>query len=260
MQTAERTFNHSDNPPLARHVSPGAGPAVLFLPGFRSEMGGAKALHVERHCLARGQACARFDYRGHGASPGKLEAGCVGDWCDDAVGMIDRLAPVPVVLVGSSMGGWIMLLAALARPARVAGLVGVAAAPDFTEDLIRPSLSTAQQERLRRDGVVHLPSAYGPPVPITQHLLADGAERLVLRGAALPIRCPVHLLHGQADPDVPWATSLRLAGCLLSRQVTVELVKDGDHRLSRPEDLRRLGAALDRVLEQVGQHPGAPAA
>lgn len=256
MQTTERTFNHSDIPPLARQITPGAVPAVLFLPGLRSDMGGAKALRVERHCRERGQACARFDYRGHGASPGEFVAGCVSDWCEDAVLLIDELAPAPLVLVGSSMGAWIMLLAALARPERVAGLVGIAAAPDFTEDLIQPSLSEAQQERLRQNGVVRLPSAYGAPTPITQRLLADGASRLVLRGGELPIGCPVHLLHGQADADVPWATSLRLAGCLASRRVTVELVADGDHRLSRPEDLRRLSAAIDRVIEQAA-HPAA---
>lgn len=250
MQTRADALNQKDRSPLACRISPGAAPAVLFLPGFRSDMGGAKAVHLDRHCRHRGQAFARFDYRGHGASPGRIEDGCLGDWCEDAVAMIDRLGPAPVVLVGSSMGAWIMLLAALERPARVAGLVGVAAAPDFTEDLIRPSLDAGQQERLARGEVVHQPSAYGDPTPITRRLLADGAERLVLR-APLAVRCPVHLLHGQADPDVPWPTSLRLAAVLESPRVTVELVKDGDHRLSRPEDLRRLAAALDRVLEQA---------
>ena len=203
-------LNQTDMPPLASRVSPGAAPAVLFLPGFRSDMGGAKALQLEQHCrsprpgvralrLSRPR-CVAGEHRG--LLPRRLVLGRALDH--------RRVAPAPLVLVGSSMGAWIMLLAALARPARIAGLIGVAAAPDFTQDLILPSLTAAQRERLDRGEVVHLPSAYGEPTPITRRLLDDGAERLVLRGP-LPIRCPVHLLHGQADPDVPWTTTLRLA-------------------------------------------------
>lgn len=250
MQTELRTLNRPGHPPLAYVATPGRSPTVLFLTGFRSDMTGGKALHLERHCAARGQAYLRFDYSGHGASGGRFEEGSIGVWADDALAMLDGVVEGPGVLVGSSMGGWIMLLAALARPERVKGLVGIAAAPDFTEDLTRPGLTGAQREALESQGVVHLPSAYGPPTPITRHLLEDGSRHLVLRGS-LPIRCPVHLLHGQQDPDVPWATSLRLAAALESPAVTVELVKDGDHRLSREEDLRRITAALDRVLEQA---------
>jgi pimeloyl-ACP methyl ester carboxylesterase len=223
----------------------------MFLTGFRSDMTGGKALHLERHCAAAGRAFLRFDYRGHGASEGRFAEGCIGDWCEDALAVLDRATEGPMVLVGSSMGGWIMLLVALARPDRVKGLVGIAAAPDFTEDLIRPGLSPGQQALLAREGGFLAPSAYGEPTPITRRLLEDGVRHLVLR-RRLPIRCPVHLLHGQEDPDVPWPTSLRLAACLESAAVTVELVKDGDHRLSREDDLRRLAAAVDRVVLQAG--------
>lgn len=258
MQTTSGCLNRPEHPVLGWRYTPGHLPTVMFLTGFRSDMMGAKATHLERHCAERGQSFVRFDYRGHGVSGGRFEDGTIGEWAEDALAVMDEVAPPGhVVLVGSSMGGWIMLLLALARPLRVAGLVGIAAAPDFTEDLIRPSLGPEQQEALARDGKFLAPSAYGPPAPITRRLLEDGARHLVLR-EPLPIHCPVHLLHGQEDPDVPWQTSLRLAAALESTAVTVELIKDGDHRLSREEDLRRIAAALDRVLAQVSHyHPSA---
>jgi pimeloyl-ACP methyl ester carboxylesterase len=250
MQTAPRHLNLTGRPPVAFVHTPGTTPTVLFLTGFRSDMTGGKALHLERHCARAGQGYLRFDYRGHGASGGRFEDGCTGDWCEDALAILDRVIQGPVVLVGSSMGGWIMLLAALRRPERVRGLVGIAAAPDFTHDLILPGLTPGRRQLLHRDGVLLAPSAYGEPTPITRRLLEDGDRHLLLHGP-IPIRCPIHLLHGQEDPDVPWQTSLRLAARLESPAVTVELVKDGDHRLSREEDLRRIAAAVDRVLEQT---------
>lgn len=250
MQTPLRILNRAGSPSLAYAYTPGASPGVLFLPGFRSDMTGGKARHLEAHCVAQGRAYCRFDYAGHGASEGRFEDGSIGDWSRDALHMVDHVLPGPLVLVGSSMGGWIMLLVAQARPERIAGLVGVAAAPDFTVDLIEPGLSEAERSELERSGVVRLPSAYGSPTPITRHLLVESARHLVLR-RPLPIRCPVHLLHGQEDPDVPWSTSLRLAACLESPAVTVELIKDGDHRLSREEDLRRIASALDRIVAQA---------
>ncbi len=249
MQTHQRTLNLSNAPPLACCHTPGALPTVVFLTGFRSDMTGAKALHLERHCELSGRAFLRFDYRGHGASGGRFEDGCVGDWRDDALAMVDEVVAGPVVLVGSSMGGWIMLLAALARPDRVRALLGLAPAPDFTRDLIAARLAPEQAEALARDGVILAPSDYGEPLPITRRLLEDG-ERHLLLDRPIPFRGPVHLLHGQMDPDVPWQTSLRLAACLESAAVTVELVKDGDHRLSREDDLRRIAAA-------TGPGPGA---
>jgi pimeloyl-ACP methyl ester carboxylesterase len=230
---------------------PGQSPEVLFLGGFASDMTGTKALRLEAHCRARGQAFTRFDYRGHGRSSGSFKDGTIGAWADDAIAVLDRVVEGPAVLVGSSMGGWIMLLVALARPERVKGLIGIAAAPDLTERLIREALTPEEVRNLERDGVLHQPSAYGDPLPITARLLDEGRDHLLL-AAPIPIGCPVHLLHGQADPDVPFELSLELAQALASRRVTVELVKDGDHRLSREPDLRRLTAALDRMLEAVG--------
>lgn len=250
MQVGPDLLNRKGAPSLAFRRLTGKSPTVAFLAGFRSDMTGAKALHLERHCARRGQAFLRFDYRGHGASEGRFEDGCIGDWRDDALSMLDETTTGSVVLVGSSMGAWIMLLAALARPERVRGLVGIASAPDFTHDLVAPRLTPADRARLDRDGLLLAPSAYGEPLPITRRLLEDGESHLLLQ-RPIPLRCPVHLLHGQLDPDVPWQTSLRLAASLESAAVTVELIKDGDHRLSRDEDLRRIATALDRVLQQV---------
>lgn len=251
MQTKLDHLNFEVRPSLAFVASRGRGPTVLFLPGFRSDMAGAKAVHLEQHCARRGQSFVRFDYRGHGLSAGRFEDGCIGDWCADALAIVDRVTTGPLVLVGSSMGGWIMLLATRQRPERVAGLIGIAAAPDFTHDLILPKLTPALRQELDREGQILAPSDYGEPTPITRRLLEDGERQLVLQ-APLPIRCPVHLLHGQQDPDVPWQTSLRLAASLEGGTVTVELIKDGDHRLSREDDLRRIAAAVDRVIEQTG--------
>jgi pimeloyl-ACP methyl ester carboxylesterase len=251
MQIDQEQLNRKDAPALAFHQTPGGMPTVVFLTGFHSDMTGAKALHLERHCARQGRAFLRFDYRGHGASGGRFAESCVGDWRDDALAMLDEVVAGPVILVGYSMSGWIMLLMALARPERVRGLVGLASAPDFTRDLIATRLTPVERARLEHEGMILSPSAYGEPVPITGRLLEDG-ERHLLLDRPIPVRCPVHLLHGQMDPDVPWQTSLRLAACLESSAVTVELIKDGDHRLSRDEDLRRIASALDRLLEQAG--------
>ena len=251
MQMQEEILNREHRPFLAyRHVL-GREPTVVFLTGFRSDMNGAKAVHLEQHCVKGGRAFLRFDYRGHGVSGGRFEEACVGDWRADVIDMLDRIVQGPAVLVGSSLGGWLMLLAALARPERVRGLVGIAAAPDFTHDLIMPNLTAEDRAVLERDGVLLVPSAYGEPLPITRRLLEDGEAHLLL-DRPIDLACPVHLLHGQRDPDVPWQTALRLAAAITGGGVTVELIKDGDHRLSREEDLRRIAAAVDRVLEQTG--------
>ena len=251
MQTAPQYLEQGDGTRLAFCRTDGTLPEVVFLGGFRSDMTGAKALRLEEHCRGEGRAFTRFDYRGHGASSGRFEDGALGDWLADTLAVLDRVvAGRPCVLVGSSMGGWLALLAASARPGQVRALVGVAAAPDFTEELVRARLSPEQAEALARDGLFLAPSTYGDPVPITRRLLEDGADHLLL-GGTIPLRVPVHLLHGQEDPDVPWQTSLRLAARLESGAVTVELVKDGDHRLSREEDLRRITAAVERVIAQA---------
>lgn len=229
-----------------RHLQ-GLAPAVMFLPGLRSDMDGAKATALSAHCVATGRAYLALDYRGHGRSSGRFEDGGIGDWLEDALAVLDHAGERAVVLVGSSMGGWLTLLVALARPEVVRGLVGIAAAPDFTEDLIAARATVEQLAVLARDGVYRVPSAYGEPLPLSRRLIEGGRRHLVLR-RPIPLRCPVHLLHGQRDQDVPWQTALRLAAQLESGAVTVELVKDGDHRLSREVDLRRLTAAVDRVL------------
>jgi pimeloyl-ACP methyl ester carboxylesterase len=237
------TLDRGDGTRLAYTLIPGTAPTLIFLPGFRSDMTGDKATHLARSCATWGQAMLRFDYSGHGASGGRFEDGDIGQWTADALRLIDALTQGPLVLVGSSMGGWIALLVALARPGRVAGLVGIAAAPDFTERLMWQAMSPRERERLMGEGVLHVPSQYGEPYPITRRLIEDGRRRLLL-DAPIPLDCPVRLLHGQRDPDVPWETALRVAERLSGTDVQVTLVKDGDHRLSRPQDL----ALLERVL------------
>ena len=225
----------------------GATPGVMFLGGFMSDMQGTKAVALERHCQAAGRAFLRFDYRGHGESSGEFVDGTIGVWTDDAVAMLDRCTAGRQILVGSSMGGWIMLLAALARPGRVAGLVGVAAAPDFTEDLLWERFDGATRRELVRKGICMMPPEYGDdPYPVTMRLVEDGRKRLLLR-RPIPLHCPVRLLHGMRDEAVPWMTSSRLAERLLSDNVRVFLVKDGDHRLLRDEDIGCLTGAVDEL-------------
>ncbi|MGE3933045.1 MAG: alpha/beta hydrolase [Rhodospirillaceae bacterium] len=234
-----------DGAAIAYRQTPGAAPGVVFLPGFRSDMSGSKALALEAHCVARGQAFLRFDYQGHGESTGRFEDGTIGQWAADAAAAVTRLTEGPQILVGSSMGGWIMLLVARAHPKRVAGLVGIAAAPDFTEDLIWERMDEAQRATLMSAGVIHAPSQYDPvPTPISRALVEDGRRHLLLR-RPITVHCPVRLLHGMRDPDVPFARALQLADALLSADVEVRLIKDGDHRLSRPQDLAILCATVD---------------
>jgi pimeloyl-ACP methyl ester carboxylesterase len=229
----------------------GQGPTVVFLPGFRSDMTGDKATALAAFCAERGVGMLRFDYSGHGASGGDFLDGTIGAWAADALTAIDRLTTGPLILVGSSMGGWIALLTALARPERLAGLVGIAAAPDFTQLLMWDAMMPAERATLERDGVLYVPSQYGDPTPITLRLIRDGAEHLVL-GGRMAIGCPVRLLHGQADPDVPWHMALRIAEQVETPDVQVVLVKDGDHRLSRPSDLALLRQTLGALLGKDG--------
>lgn len=215
-------------------------PGVIFLGGFKSDMTGSKATALEDFCRARGQAFLRFDYFGHGESEGDFLDGTIGRWRDDALAVLDQLTEGPQILVGSSMGGWLMLLTALARRPRIHGLIGIAAAPDFTEDLIWLELSAADQARLQADGFLSQPSAYADqPYVITRKLIEDGRQHLLLR-APVDLDCPVRLLHGMADPDVPVTVATRLAQRLAGGNVIQHLIKDGDHRLSRPQDLALL--------------------
>jgi len=221
----------------------GRGPTIVFLPGYRSDMSGDKATSLAAFAAEQGLAMLRFDYSGHGVSGGVFTDGSIGEWASDALVAIDRLTTGPLILVGSSMGGWIALLVALARKDRVVGLVGIAAAPDFTQRLMWDAMTPDERATLRRDGVLMVPSQYGEPTPVTLKLVEDGARHHVLTGR-IELDCPIRLLHGQADPDVPWELALTIAGQVASADVRVVLVKDGDHRLSRAADL----ALLRRVV------------
>jgi len=223
----------------------------VFLPGFRSDMTGDKATALAAFCASRGQAMLRFDYSGHGASGGRFEDGTIGIWAQDALTVLDRLTAGPVILVGSSMGGWLALVTALHRPERIAAIVGIAAAPDFTERLMWDAMTFEERARLTRDGILLIPSQYGEPTPITWVLIEEGRTHMLLEGP-ISLDCPVRLLHGQADPDVPWETALRTADRLTSRDVEIVLIKDGDHRLSRPRDLALLRRTLAALLTPDG--------
>ena len=216
---------------LAYHRTAGSGPCIVFLGGLRSDMEGTKALHLEAWARARGQAFLRFDYSGHGESSGTFEEGCIGDWHEDTLAAIDALTEGPVLPVGSSMGGWQALLLARARPDRIAGLVTIAAAPDFTEDGYWASFTDAQKRALEADGFVELPSDYMEPYRITRRMIDDGRQRLVLR-SPLPLPFPVRCLQGTADTAVSSATALRLLDHAACEDMRLTLVKDADHRFS----------------------------
>jgi len=230
---------------IAYHRLVGAGPGIVFLGGFRSDMTGTKALFLEDYCRRRGRAYVRFDYFAHGKSSGDFAEGTISRWRDDAVAVIDSLTAGPQILVGSSMGGWIMVLAALARKERIAALIGIAAAPDFTTDLLPKRLTEEQRRALDAEGRIVLPSPYDPAGYLyTRALVEDGDRNLVLRNE-IALSCPIRLLHGMADESVPWRQSLKLTEGIQSADVVLTLIKDGDHRLSRDADLARLARTLD---------------
>lgn len=233
---------------IAYHQTPGKGPGVVFLGGFRSDMTGSKALHLQAWAEANGRAFLRFDYSGHGASRGAFEEGAISDWREDATAVIETLTEGPQVLVGSSMGGWIALLVARAIPDRVAGLVGIAAAPDFTERMWQDEFTPADRSRLRQTGILYRPSDYSDdPYPITLRLIEDGRANLLL-DRPLPLTMPVRLLQGSADTDVPPGVALALFDHLTGANMTLTLVKDADHRFSSPDCLAMITAAVEQVL------------
>jgi pimeloyl-ACP methyl ester carboxylesterase len=244
-------IDRGDGVELAYAHTPGTSPTLVFLPGFMSDMTGEKASMLAAHAGALGFATLRLDYSGHGASGGQFIYGTIGSWTEDALFLIDRMTEGPLVLVGSSMGGWIALLVALARPERVAALVGIAAAPDFSETLIWDGLSADARRTLLRDGLLRQPSAYGGEQVITKGLIEDGRRHLLL-DFPIPITCPIRLLHGQRDADVPWQTAQRLAEQVQGTDVQLVLIKDGDHRLSRPQDLALLRRVVGPLLQQDG--------
>ena len=232
---------------IAYHTLAGKSPGIVFMTGFMSDMNGGKALALENLCRDRGHAFLRFDYQGHGASSGNFADGTISLWAEDALAAFDALTEGPQVIVGSSMGGWIMLLTALARPERVAGLVGIAAAPDFTEDLLPQSLKKEHLQTIKTDGVVVIPSDYEDPYTITRALLDDGTHHVVMN-TEIALNCPVRLLHGLEDSSVPWQRSLALQERLQSDDVEVTLIKGGDHRLSGDKDLKQLQKTTASLL------------
>jgi pimeloyl-ACP methyl ester carboxylesterase len=225
----------------------GREPGVVFLHGLRSDMTGTKALALADWARRTGRAFVRFDCSGHGRSSGRFEEGAIGDWLADALAVLNLLTGGPQVLVGSSMGGWLALLLARAVPGRVRGLVGIAAAPDFTEDSMWAQATEAQRTALLRDGFIQRPGDYGDdPYVITRRLIEDGRAHLVLRGP-LSLPFPVRLLHGTADTDVPPAVALRLLDHATSPDIRLTLVKDADHRFSSPACLALIETAISEV-------------
>ncbi|WNK00055.1 alpha/beta hydrolase [Thalassospiraceae bacterium LMO-JJ14] len=249
---APEILTREDGSMIAYRHTAGKSPGVMFLTGFKSDMQGGKAIALEKFCISRGHAFTRFDYFGHGESSGAFEDGTIGRWADDAVHVLDNVAEGPQILVGSSMGGWIMLLCALERPDRVAGLVGIAAAPDFTRDLIPPALTPDQLSQMDRQGYCDIPNCYDDQEPyrIRKSLLDEGDNHLLLN-REIDLDMPVRLIHGIEDADVPWQTALKIMQQIKSADVEIQFVKAGDHRLSEPQDLDRLTRTVATLLEKA---------
>ena len=233
---------------LAYHKSEGAGPTIVFLGGLKSDMEGTKAVHLEAWARARGLGFLRFDYSGHGESSGAFTDGCIGDWHEDTVAALSALTDGPLVVVGSSMGGWQALLLARVMPERIAGLVTIAAAPDFTEDGYWAMFSDAQKAALEAVGHVELPSDYMEPYVITKRMIEDGRDRLVLR-KPLHLPFPVRFLQGTADTAVSTQTAVRLLDHATGPDMRLELVKDADHRFSDGPCLGLIERAILDVMD-----------
>jgi pimeloyl-ACP methyl ester carboxylesterase len=240
-------FLDGPNGRLAYRLREGRGPTLVFLPGYMSDMEGGKATTLDAWAESEGRSMLRFDYGGCGASQGDFEAQTLAGWLDETLFMLDEVARGPVVLVGSSMGGWLMLLAALARPERVKALVGIAAAPDFTGW----GFDEAQKRVIREQGRLEEPSPYGEQPYVTTRAFWESGEALKLLESEIGIESPVRLLHGLADLDVPWRISVELAERLRSADVQALLIKDGDHRLSREGDLALLIRTVESLMEPL---------
>ena len=238
---------------LAYNKLEGEQPGILFLGGFRSDMSGVKAMAIEQMCRKQGRAFLRFDYQGHGESSGQFEECTLTTWKENALEIFTRLTTGKQLIVGSSMGAWIALLLAIAKPTRVAGIVGIAAAPDFTEYMIVDKLSDAELDAVNTEGKVMVDSGYGEHYPITKALLEDGRRHLLLH-APIPIHCPVRLIHGTSDEDVPWEFSLSLNRQLEAKDVRTILIKQGDHRLSQPEHIEKILSILGKMIDLVGNN------
>jgi pimeloyl-ACP methyl ester carboxylesterase len=253
---AEPTFIDVGEGAAARRIAvrtrPGQGadrePGLFWLGGFNSDMKGTKAVALDAWAAERGRACVRFDYSGHGESGGRFVDGTIGRWLEDTVAVFSQFCHGPQVVVGSSMGGWMALLLArelLRQPpgATLAGLVLIAPAPDFTEELMWKGFSPKIRKEIEETGIWLRPSEYGEPYPITKTLIEEGRNHLLL-GAAINVGCPVRILQGAQDPDVPWHHAFALAHRLPADDVVLTMIQDGDHRLSRPQDIARILAAV----------------
>jgi pimeloyl-ACP methyl ester carboxylesterase len=246
------SFTSPEGRRLAFRRTPASAGGVTFvwLCGFKSDMTGGKALALEAWARAAGHGALLFDYSGHGQSGGKFEDGTISAWREDALAAIDAQTEGPLVLVGSSMGGWMALLAAMARPGRVKALVLIAPAPDFIEKLMWPEFTPQQQAEIMGEGFILRPSAYGEPYAITRALIEDGRQWSIL-DKDIPFAGPVRILQGMQDADVPWGHALALTTALTAEDLVLTLIKDGDHRLSRDEDIARLLAACGEVAALV---------
>jgi pimeloyl-ACP methyl ester carboxylesterase len=234
----------------------GSGPGLFWLGGFHSDMKGTKAVALDAWAAEQGRACVRFDYSGHGESGGAFIDGTIGRWLEESVAVFGQFCAGPQVVIGSSMGGWMALLLAreiAKRPAlrtslgaSLAGLVLIAPAPDFTEELMWKGFSHEARQDIETSGVWLRPSEYGEPYPVTRALIEEGRNHLLL-GSAIEVGCPVRILQGAQDPDVPWRHALALADRLPSDDVVLTMIRDGDHRLSRPQDIARIIAAVAEI-------------
>jgi pimeloyl-ACP methyl ester carboxylesterase len=237
---------------IAVRARAGGSPGLFWLGGFKSDMQGTKALALDAWAATQDRACVRFDYSGHGESGGDFADGTIGRWLEESVAVFERFCAGPQVLIGSSMGGWMALLMAReigrrpASRATLAGLVLIAPAPDFTEELMWKGFSPKIRQTIENKGVWMRPSEYGDPYPITRKLIEEGRNHLLL-GNAIEVGCPVRILQGAKDPDVPWRHAFALAHRLPADDVVLTMIQDGDHRLSRPQDLARMIAAVAEI-------------
>src|ERR1700681_4682176 len=237
---------------LAVRARAGGSPGLFWLAGFKSDMRGTKAIALDAWAAERHRACVRFDYSGHGESGGDFIDGTIGRWLEESVAVFERFCTGPQVVIGSSMGGWMALLLAremTRRPAMrasLAGLVLIAPAPDFTEELMWKNFSPEARHQIETNGVWLRPSAYGEPYPITRALIEEGRNHLLL-GGSIDVGCPVRILQGAQDPDVPWRHAFALAHRLPVDDVVLTMIQDGDHRLSRPQDIARIIAAVAEI-------------
>ncbi len=257
MMSTPQFLERSGKPKLAYHAIEGRedAPGVVFLSGYRSDMEGTKAVFLEKWAQEHQRSYVRFDYSGHGQSGGEFKALGISAWLDDVCDLLSHVCNGRQILVGSSMGGWLMLLAALRCPDKIAALLGIAAAPDFTEALMWDVFDEKQKAEIMDKGVYHLPTNYcaapgeePAPYPITRKLIEDGRRHLLLRAGDIQIHCPVRLVHGIKDEDVPYQFSCRLAEKLATPDVEVLLQKAGDHRMSSTESLRIVQDVLEKLI------------